>query len=143
MASRLPAWFERYDIDAETGCWVWTGSRSGAGYGNFRDGRTVRNAHRAMYERVHGPVPDGLSLDHLCRNTLCVNPEHLEAVTQTENMRRGRSTRLTKEQVAEIKAQPPSVTHADLGARFGVSPHTIYGIRAGYRWVDIEPAKAA
>ena len=69
-------------------CWEWTGSND-RGYGMFRlDGRTVR-AHRWAWETLVGPIPRGLHLDHLCRNPPCVNPDHLEPVTQPENIRRG------------------------------------------------------
>lgn len=69
-------------------CWLWTGSL-GSGYGRiFVDGKT-EPAHRITYEHFVGPVPDGLELDHLCRNTRCVNPSHLEPVTHAENIRRG------------------------------------------------------
>lgn len=71
------------------GCIEHTGCRTGDGYGSvWRDGRMV-SAHRAMYELMIGPVPDGLELDHLCRNRRCCNPGHLEAVTHAENVRRG------------------------------------------------------
>lgn len=58
-------------------CWEWTG-KAASGYG----------AHRRVYEWLRGPVPEGLELDHLCRNKLCVRPDHLEPVTRAENMRR-------------------------------------------------------
>ena len=69
-------------------CWIWTAALDD-GYGQFwYDGRMVR-AHRFAYELVIGPIPDGLEPDHLCENTACVNPDHLEPVTHQENMLRG------------------------------------------------------
>lgn len=72
-------------------CWLWTGARTGPGrtYGSFLyEGRNAR-AHRVAYTLVNGPIPDGLTIDHLCRVRLCVNPSHLEAVTNHENLLRG------------------------------------------------------
>lgn len=72
------------------GCLLWTGSTGGDGrYGSFSIGGKLVRAHRWAYEQEHGPIPDGLVLDHLCRVTLCVNPAHLEPVTQRENVLRG------------------------------------------------------
>ena len=70
-------------------CWLWTGAINHGGYGRFRgrDGRAVL-AHRFAYEAVIGQIPDGLHIDHLCRVRACVNPSHLEAVTQTVNNKR-------------------------------------------------------
>ena len=74
-----------------SGCWKWTGSNDKytQPYGMTWDGQKVVRAHRLMYEIANGPIPDGLVLDHLCKNTLCVRPSHLEAVTLTENVMRG------------------------------------------------------
>lgn len=71
-------------------CWVWTGYRDHRGYGRFRVQRRSPRAHRVAVELARGPVPDGLEVDHLCSRRSCVNPAHLEAVTHTVNVARGR-----------------------------------------------------
>lgn len=80
-----------YYIVADDGCWVWQSADNGTGYGvKWANGRQGV-AHRWMYEKLVGPIPEGLQLDHLCRNRKCVNPEHLEPVTNRENGLRGTS----------------------------------------------------
>jgi len=76
-------------VKAADGCWVWTGALNKAGYGAIGSGTKVLRTHRVMYEHLVGPIPDGLQLDHLCRNRACCNPEHLEPVTNHENWMRG------------------------------------------------------
>lgn len=71
------------------GCWRWNLSIRPDGYGQIWTGNTVRLTHRVSYEIHVGPIPEGLVLDHLCRNRACINPEHLEVVTNEENIRRG------------------------------------------------------
>jgi hypothetical protein len=77
-----------YEVN-ENGCWIWIGKISGRGYGSFPVGKTNYAAHRISYEQVNGEIPDGLVLDHLCRDIKCVNPDHLEPVPVKENTLRG------------------------------------------------------
>ena len=75
-------------VDKTEGCWVWKGSKW-KDYGCFRiDGKSVK-AHRFAYESLVGPIPEGMQLDHLCRNRSCIRPDHLEPVTNLENTLRG------------------------------------------------------
>lgn len=83
-AERFAAWTQLTD-----GCHLWTGTISENGYGRFTVNRRFVQAHRWAYEQVHGPIPPGLQLDHLCRNRACVNVAHLEAVTGRVNTLRG------------------------------------------------------
>lgn len=70
-------------------CWLWTAHTNHLGYGRFRVGATMVQAHRFAYEELVGPIPEGLELDHLCRNRTCVNPFHCEPVTERVNVLRG------------------------------------------------------
>ena len=78
-------------VEKTESCWRWTGGCSSNGYGSFqlpRNGTRQQqkvSAHRFSYEHIKGRVPEGLTLDHLCRNRWCVNPAHLEAVTSRVN----------------------------------------------------------
>ena len=78
--------WHRVDFDGDDGCWLWTAGTDGR-YGIFQIRRSIK-AHRFAYEDEVGPIPDGLVLDHLCAVKRCVNPAHLEPVTQAENLRR-------------------------------------------------------
>lgn len=81
--------------DPVSGCWNWEGATDYV-YGVFyRRGKGQIGAHRYAYELVKGPIPTGLHIDHLCRNTLCINPDHLEAVTVRENVMRASTARAT------------------------------------------------
>ncbi len=82
--------WEKVNIpDSLDGCWLWTAYIYDFGYGLFHATERKTVAHKWSYELMKGPVPDRLELDHLCRVRHCVNPDHLEAVTHLENVRRG------------------------------------------------------
>lgn len=71
------------------GCWEWIGCVNYRGYGVFKVEQKSQLVHRVSYQLLKGIIPNGLELDHLCRNRICINPHHLEAVTHKENLRRG------------------------------------------------------
>lgn len=98
-------------VEKTEACWLWMGAKQPEGYGRFGAGKGRSPlAHRYAYEQLVGPIPDGLTIDHLCRNTSCVNPAHLEPVSREENAYRGNRN------VAK--------THCDHGHEF--TPANIY-----------------
>jgi hypothetical protein len=71
------------------GCWIWQASKLKSGYGLFtNENRKTVTAHRWIWEYTHGAIPDEMVIDHICRNTSCVNPKHLQVITQSENIKR-------------------------------------------------------
>lgn len=76
-------------VNPKTGCWEWQRYRDANGYGKVGRDYKVYLAHRVSYEIFIGKIPKRLDLDHLCRNTCCINPAHLEAVTRSVNLKRG------------------------------------------------------
>jgi len=116
--SKLSAKFWSHVIpEPNSGCWLWDGSLRD-GYGLFRVesyGR-VTNAHRVAYQLCVGPIPEGLILDHLCRMRQCVNPAHLEPVTNSENIARG-ETGITNRSKTRCPAGHPYTTVNSAGSR--------------------------
>ncbi len=138
---------ERFDLQyiavPESGCWLWTGTLSINGYGQFGDNYRTRGAHRVSYEMHKGPIPPGAYILHKCDVKSCVNPEHLYAGSAQDNRddaeRRNRvrhlygsehpSTKLTDQEVLVIAAsEEPGRT---LAARYKVCPATISEIQTG------------
>ncbi len=88
------------------GCWKWTGYLV-RGYGAVHLDGHLKYVHRVIYELLVGPIPQGLELDHLCRNPTCVNPDHLEAVTHRENVLRGMSISANRARQTRCKRGHP------------------------------------
>jgi hypothetical protein len=80
---------------SDYGCWVWTGRKQREGYGRIVVNGITTGVHRVAYEMAKGPIPDGMTIDHLCRNKACVNPAHMEVVSFGENSRRQMLSRTT------------------------------------------------
>ena len=101
VREKIAATFWRYARPSQDGCWAWSAGFSRSGYGKMylcEPGRRVSlTAGRIGYELLVGEIPEGLMLDHLCRNRGCVNPKHLEPVTNQENARRGIGGRAASE----------------------------------------------
>ena len=81
----VEAILERCDIGD---CWIWQGATAG-GYSHIYHRGKATRGHRAIWEELVGPIPEGEVIDHLCRVKLCLNPDHLEPVSQSVNIRRG------------------------------------------------------
>lgn len=113
---------EKYTPEPNSGCWLWTGSLNPGGYAQMSINGRPRHVHRFSYEHFVGPIPAGLQIDHLCRNRSCVNPDHLEPVTQRENIMRG----------IAISAQNARKTHCKNGHEF--TQDNTRTNKRGYRW---------
>lgn len=93
--------------DPVTDCLVWQGASTTGGYGHVRYGARMRNAHIVAYLLVRGFIPAGLQIDHLCRTRKCIEPRHLEAVTQRENIFRGTSNQAKNHRKTHCKHGHP------------------------------------
>ena len=111
--------------DTKNSCWIWTSTKSKKGYGYFTLNRKLIRAHRLSYELFKGDIPKGLQLDHLCRNRGCVNPEHLEPVTQSVNSKRGLTGLINNPQTNK--------THCKNGHKFDEENLTEYTRKFGHR----------
>lgn len=133
------------------GCWIWTGTLTTSGYGQFKADRKTLIASRVAYEFTNGPIAAGHSICHRCDEPRCVNPAHLFSATHSENMadmvRKGRATgnrKLSSAQVAEVRTlRACGWKHRELGAKFNVSISTITHLLTGRTWAREEPNKTS
>lgn len=135
-------------VDVSGECWSWTGSKDKAGYGQFNFDGKQWLAHRVMYLHCFGSLTPGLDICHTCRNR-CVNPEHLEEKTTKENMadklrdgtdNRGEKncrSKLTTEQVLEIRRLSTKFKQTKIARDFGVSRQLIHKIISRKVWTHI------
>lgn len=116
-------WPDRFwaKVDTAGECWVWTAQIDANGYGIVSFGGKSNKAHRVSWEMEHGPIPDGLTIDHLCRVRPCVKPAHMELVTSSENVLRGEGAFVRNSRK----------THCIRGHEF--TPENIYLARNGGR----------
>lgn len=117
-----------YKISKKTGCWEWQRYLMPNGYGTLTRNSKVQLAHRYYYEQEFGKIPTGKELDHLCRNRKCVNPNHLEPVTRTENAHRGAKTKLSEDDRNMIQSLKGVLSQRELSKIFKVGRTLIYSI---------------
>lgn len=152
---------QRREVDAETGCWEWTGTRLRFGYGQIYVSGKMKLAHRMAWETWKGPIPVGIQVLHACDNAPCFNPDHLFLGTPADNVEdmdakgrgnrpglgqrpperaprgeRNRHAKLTERDVLVIRADETR-TRSQLARAFGVSPQTIWQIRQRQTWRHI------
>lgn len=118
---------EKFVAIDSSGCWIWIGFTNQRGYGRYRINGRTWVAHRLFYTMYKNEIPDNLVIDHLCKVRNCVNPEHLEAVTQQENVSRGDSGRYFK-----------SKTHCPKGHEYDEKNTRLYNGRRYCRICDKE-----
>jgi hypothetical protein len=112
-------------------CIIWPGFKNQDGYAQS----DIGPLHRAMYEATYGPVPQGMEMDHLCKQRDCINPDHVEPVTHTENIRRSAATKLDWPRVCEIRRlHGEGWSQGQLAARFGVGKSQIQHIVRLRQW---------
>lgn len=142
---------EKWEIDKETGCWVWFASTAGRGYGQIKIPKTRKQiyAHRLSYMIHKGEIPDDKEVCHTCDNPQCVRPSHLFLGSRKDNLQdmkskgrhlngsRNSQSKLTDVKVRQIHIDSKSMSQSKLAKCYGVSQGTIWKILNGIRWEHI------
>lgn len=151
---QLPFWdrVKAQTVVKENGCHEFTGSKDECGYGRIHQGKKLVRLHRAMYEKVHGFIPKGMVVLHSCDNPACINPEHLSADYQSENVRdmynKGRNNNLAGSKHAMSKLTESDIpvirkrlanneTCISIANDYGVHENTIGFIKNGKTWKHV------
>lgn len=133
--------YKTKDCGYKTLCWIWDGHIRDDGYAvvGTPAARKLRFAHRVFFESNRGPIPVGKHTDHLCRVRCCVNPWHLELVTNQVNVQRGALAKLTPSKVLQIRDMYATgrYTHVTLGQAIGVSATTVGRVVTRRTWSNI------
>ncbi len=134
-------------VERGDGCWLWIARRDALGYGRFHSSGPYVFAHRAAWLFTHGEIPADKDVMHRCDVRACCNPAHLSLGTHSDNMRdmflkerNPKGTRLTLEQVREIKAALKDYRHGmctELARKYGVGNHVISKIKVGGSWTYV------
>jgi hypothetical protein len=127
----------RYEVEPATGCWLWLLAVNNWGYGIEHIVRSPSTlAYLNSYVSKYGKVPEGKVLDHTCKNTLCINPDHLEPVTTAVNTQRGRVAKLDQRKVTTIYQLYLTglFTYRNLAEAMGVSKGAIDKVLTGRSW---------
>lgn len=129
--------FTRFSIDGITGCWNWQGPLNKGGYAISPVTKGLSKVvHRSIFILLIGDVPMDKQLDHLCRNRKCVNPYHLEIVSQKENVRRGLSAKLSYTIVKNIHSlYKKGLKQIDIANMFNINQSQISRVLNNKRWI--------
>jgi hypothetical protein len=127
------------DRGFDTSCWAWQRSKKPSGHGQLRVGKRIVLAHRHYYEQGKGPIPEGAQLLQLCGLRACINPDHQEPVSYTERVRRSGVTKLTKEQVENIRREAQDTGFYEkvrIAEKRGITFQHLYGTLKRINWAD-------
>lgn len=134
----MKRFWDKVELAPMNSCWNWLGSKNQTGYGHFKLGPKPKRSHRVAWELIHGPIPKGMCVLHICDNPGCCNPKHLFLGSYQDNtndmMEKGRHGRakLTQSIVKQIRASKETVKK--LAKHFDVSQRHIYYIKNYQTW---------